>query len=141
MNIPEQYYNIILKEFKDVQNLFMKANSPFDKLYYFSACHGIINRVMNLHYDPILIFMHQMLQITQQTLSQRLDAPKTQGVVSNSMPVEMIVAISTYLDELILAFEQKDENAIRKVLEKYSNLSYATTGNGFYMYLRGKLTL
>lgn len=141
MNIPDNYLKLIVDEFKEVEKLCNEAVAPEDKLYFFSATYGIINRVMNLHYDSILIFSHQILQAVHQTLSQRLSTATPNGPISTSVPTVMINSLTAYLPELTSAFEDKDDNKIRAMLEKYNTLSYATGGNGFYLLLRGKLKL
>jgi len=139
MNIPDNYFDLIVNEFKEVEKLCEEAKSPDDKLYFFSASYGIINRVMNFHCEPILVFMHQMLQTSHQMVAKRLATPKNMDNISNSLPNEIFESLFSYFSLLIKEFEKKDENKIREVLEKFSNLSYATSGNGFYLYLRGKL--
>lgn len=141
MKITEESYNIILKEFKEIENLCKDALSPEDKLYFFSASFGVVNRVMNFESDSILIFIHQILHTAHQTISQRLNSPKRDGVVSTSLPDEMWDALYDYFSELVSAFEKKNVNTIYMVLEKFAKLSYATTGNGFYLYLSGKIIL
>jgi hypothetical protein len=139
MNIPDQYHKMIVDEIKEVEKLCIDTKSPEDKLYFFSATYGIINRVMNFYFDPILVFMHQILQVVHQAFTQRLTSPNISGTVSSSIPNEFWISLISYLSELRIAFEKKDEDNIRIVLEKFSNLWYATSGNGFYLYLRGKL--
>ncbi|MCK4906075.1 MAG: hypothetical protein KAS64_00915 [Spirochaetes bacterium] len=141
MNISDQYFELILNELKEVQKLCSDANSPEDKLYFFSASYGILNRVMNFYCEPTLVFMHQILQATHQAFSQRLSMPKKAETISNSFPNKMWESLFSYFSLLILEFEKKDENKIREVLEKFSNLSYSISGNGFYLYLREKLVI
>jgi hypothetical protein len=143
MKIPNNYHEIILNEFKEVEKLCAEANSIEDKLYYFSASYGILNRIMNLSCDPTLVFIHQILQTTCQSLLQRLANSKMTmpQIISNVLPVEMITALLSYFSELISAFEKKDENGIRKILENLTNLTYATTGNGYYLYLQKRLVI
>lgn len=140
MNIPDQYYEMLLTEFKDAQKLSNETELIEDKIYYFSATYGIINRIMNFYCDSILVFMHQVLKAVHIDLTNRLQRPN-RGAVSTSFPTAFIEALFTYLNELIVEFEKKNEDGIRKVLEKFSNLSYATTGNGYYLFLRNKLSL
>ncbi len=141
MDIPKNYFDLILKEFKDVQELCTNAETPDDAVYYFSALHGVLNRVMNFCCIPILIFMHQVLQATHQAISNRQSMTIKPGVTSNGVTDEMWEALFSYIPLLISAFEKKDEDEIRRILEKFSNLSYATTGNGRYLQLRGRLKL
>jgi len=56
MNIPDQYFKIIIEEFKDVEKLYKEANSAHDKLYFFSASFAVINRVMNFLIDVNYFF-------------------------------------------------------------------------------------
>lgn len=141
MKIPEKYYEIILNEFKDVEKLAKEATNIDDKLYFFSASFGVINRVMNFHYDPLLVFIHQVLQTTHQSLLQRFSAPKIPGSISNIVPDEMINSLFKNFSQLISEFEKKEDQKIREVLQKFSILSYATTGNGYYLYLKEKLII
>lgn len=141
MDIPQNFFELTLNEFKDVQGLCEKAETPDDALYYFSAFHGVLNRVMNFYFDPILVFMHQVLQATHKAVSDRMAMPVKPGITSNGVTEEMWQALFLYNRLLIDAFEKKDEDEIRLVLQKFANLSYATTGNGRYLQLRGKLSL
>lgn len=141
MKISNEFHPLILKEFKNVQKLVKEANTVDDKLYFFSASYGVLNRVMNFNCDKTLVFMHQILQATHQSLVQRLASPKIPGSISNNLPNEMIDALFTYFEQLIIEFEKKDSQNIREILEKFANLTYATTGNGYYLYLKGNLVI
>ena len=128
MNIPDHYFELILNELIEVQKLCDEAKSSEDKLYFFSASYGIINRVMNFHCEPLLVFMHQILQIAHQTMSQRASSPKTPGSISNSLPNELFDSLFSYFSKLVLEFEKKDENKIEvfvKILKKEENLLLA----------------
>jgi hypothetical protein len=139
MNLPKEYRQIIINEFEEIENRLPGIQFPQDKLYFFTAAFGIINRVFNIHFDPLLVFMHQILNSAHIAISERYQnhAPTLTG----GMPQEMIDLLFVYLSELKIAFQEEDENKIRSVLEKFSILSYAVTGNGFYLYLKGVLTL
>ena len=62
MNISKTNHDILVKEFKDIKQMIESTDILEDKLYYFTAIYGIINRVMNLQSDSTLIFIHQILQ-------------------------------------------------------------------------------
>lgn len=141
MDIPENYFEIILNEFKNIQGLCECAETPDDAIYYFSALYGVLNRVMNFCCDPILVFMHQVLQTTHKAVSDRMGIPIKPGITNNGVAEETWQALFSYVPLLIEAFAKKDEDEIRRVLQKFSNLSYATTGNGRYLQLRGELRL
>ena len=86
MNLPEQYFELILKELNESKELVDEATSIEDKLYFFSSSFGIINRVMNFHYDPLLVFIHQALANAHTNISKRMNSPHKPGVVSMSIP-------------------------------------------------------
>ena len=139
MNISKTNHDILVKEFKDIKQMIESTDILEDKPYYFTAIYGIINRVMNLQSDSTLIFIHQILQNCYLAITQRLSARIKQNV-STDIPNEIIKEFFLILDEFILAFELKDKIRIWEILQRFSNLSYAMSGNGYYMYLRNKIT-
>ena len=139
MNISKTNHDILVKEFKDIKQMIESTDILEDKLYYFTAIYGIINRVMNLQSDSTLIFIHQILQNCYLAITQRLSARIKQNV-STDIPNEIIKEFFLILDEFILAFELKDKIRIWEILQRFSNLSYAMSGNGYYMYSRNKIT-
>ena len=96
---------------------------------------------MNFYSDPLLIFMHQALANVHANITKRMNAPRKPDVVSTSIPDKMFDTLFSYFDLLIEAFKKKDEDKIRRVLEKFAVLTYATSGNGFYLFLKGKIVL
>ena len=139
MDISKTNHDLLLKEFADIIELIDNSENLEDKLYFFSASYGILNRIMNLESDATLIFMHQILQNCFQSITQRLTA-KTKQNISSDVPQEMIVQFFSLFKELKIAFGIKDKIRIWEILQRFSNLSYAMSGNGYYMYLRNKIT-
>ncbi len=138
MNISETNHKIIANEFKDIIDLIDSSTNLEDKLYFFSASFGVLNRIMNLESDATLIFMHQILQNCFQAITQRLSA-RTKSNISSDVPQEMIEQFFLLFKELKIAFEIKNKIRIWEILQRFSNLSYAMSGNGYYMYLRKKI--
>jgi hypothetical protein len=142
MEVPANYLQLITRSITLTIEMCAKATSPEEKLYYFSAVYGAINRVMNIHCDPVLVFSHHVLQTVHQSLNARLAASRNPNAQPHmSVPEEMIDALLLYLTEFSRALDSKTDSAIWAVLQKFSNLAYATTGNGFYLYITGQLKL
>lgn len=141
MELSKKNYEIILNELKNVDEMCEEAKMLEDKLYFYSASFGIINRIMNLECEPILVFMHEVLQANHRAITSRHANPKRPGVVSDLLPNELIDLMFIYYKELIHEFENQDEEAIHKVLQKISNLTYATSGNGYFLYVKGLLKI
>jgi hypothetical protein len=108
MNIPDVYFGQIIKEMTVVDDLWKKSVSLEEKLYYFSAVFGTINRVMNFYCDPLLVFVHQILQELHQALTNRLKASKNPAAESFLVvPPEMVDALCGYTQELKAALESE----------------------------------
>lgn len=142
MRIKDEYLHQILEEIRYCIDSWNKLEHIEEKLYYFSSIFGTINRVMNFDCDPILLFIHQVLQGLHQTLNSRLGSPRSQGQQSFMMiPDEFTTAIYDAMIELQDRIEHRDDAKIRVVLEQISSITYAATGNGFFLWKRGKLKL
>lgn len=147
MNVPKEYILLIIDEMNVVEKKWKLAVTPQEKLYYFSAIHGRINRVMNFHTDPVLVFVHQVLQTTHLSVVARLNSMKPPEQESFlGVPDEMIDAVFSATEDLRSAFEkyasqEEADSEMWTVLKRFANISYATTGNGFYLFLTGKLQI
>jgi hypothetical protein len=141
MKITQEYKNLIVKEFEDVSRLLKDAKGPNDFLYLFSAAYGILNRIMNIECDPTIVFMHQVLQALHQALQARLQAAGSNPMEPYPFPIEFLPKMTEVLENLRLAIIKESESEIYHELLRASNLSYASTGNGYYLYIRKKLQI
>jgi hypothetical protein len=142
MKISNQYYDLLVESFNDVIDRMMATTSAEEKMYYFSAIFGTVNRIMNFECDPVLVLMHQELQLLHQNMSGRL----VHQVNANN--IEIYGTPNIFLDKLLEytkslkdATITKEDELIRKELQKIAVLSYATTGNGYFLFISGKLSL
>lgn len=141
MSIQQEYKSLIIEEFEDVGRLLKEAKSPSDFLYLFSASYGILNRILNIQCDPTLVFMHQVLQSLHQAMQARLQAAGSNPLEPYPFPIEFLPKMGEILEKLRLAFLKGSESEICHELSRASNLSYASTGNGYYLYIRKKLQI
>ena len=141
MSIQQEYKSLIIEEFEDVGRLLKEAKSPSDFLYLFSASYGILNRILNIQCDPTLVFMHQVLQSLHQAMQARLQAAGSNPLEPYPFPIEFLPKMGEILENLRLAFLKGSESEICHELSRASNLSYASTGNGYYLYIRKKLQI
>ena len=108
------------------------------KLYYFSAVSGIFHRILNINYDPDLVFAHFVLRSTFDTFQQRLNALK-QGDATVPLSEEQFIKLTKLTKELAKTIK-KGEN-IEKILKEFVVLAYSTTGNGYYLMQKGHLKI
>jgi len=140
METREYHRRLIVDEFGAVHDRMSQASTLDEKLYFFSAAFGVLNRVMNFEPDPVFIFAHQVLQTAHQAFRARA-TEQGPGVPRFGVTEEMITGLSASVAALKQAFEADDAEAIRRILQYVANLSYSTTGNGYYLYLKGVLDL
>lgn len=142
MKLSKEYNALLVSELKHTEALCRKASNPEEMLYYFSSAFGIINRIMNFEFDPTLVFMHQVLQGAHQGFTTRMNNPRSVNTESfMGTPPEMFGKLIDYLSDMIVALTKGNDAGMYTALEKISVITYATTGNGFYLYLTGTLKL
>jgi hypothetical protein len=141
MNIAPGNIDHIAKEIDFALQKMGEASAAEEKLYYFSAVHGVINRVMNFQCDPLLVFAHQVLSTVHGALMSRITATKGGGEKHLSVSKEMIEKLQETVIDFRTALKENDQEKIYSVLERFANIGYATTGNGFYLFQRGMLRI
>ncbi len=140
MKITDDHIKTIIEEFNLTHEQMTKSQSAGDKLYFFSATFGIVNRIMNFEPDEILIFIHQVLSLTHQNMQSRLNAQKP-NMITSSVPQLFFDKLDRLLVQLTNDIKANDDDKILKTLVQFSVFSYILTGNGFYLMLKDKLSL
>lgn len=132
---------IITQEFAKVYNLMSNTNNINEKLFYFSAAHGMVSRVLNIQYDPTLILIHSVLLSTYSNINSFLNNIINPKNTFYRFPGTYFKMIEDRLKELATAIEENNENNVYEILKNYSALGYIATGNGNYLYIKGDLTI
>ena len=129
------------KSFTDEVDFVIKnmqdTDSFKEKLYFFSAIQGQAQRTVNFEYDPELLFIYQVTQLVYNIINARISAMKTGQEDGISIPEGLFQGLDKAIKER--AGNIKDGNDSYGALQTMVNIAYATTGNGYYMYLRGVL--
>lgn len=121
-----------------VENMRTSKNSA-QKLYFFSAAFGIAHRIINIEYDGELNFVHSVLNASYAAINQRLAAISTGAEMGAGIPENTFSRLEEELEEIIKSIQAGKETY--PALQKISNIGYAATGNGYYLYLKGLLKL
>jgi hypothetical protein len=135
MNISTEMRKKYTDEVRFVLGQMKRVSSPEEKLYFFSAVYGILQRIVNFEYDPELLFDYQILQLVYNMLNARLAAIKARQETGISIPDGLFEKIEEALEELADSVDVGGESY--SALQKMVNLAYTTSGNGYYMYLKG----
>lgn len=117
------------------------AESPREYLYYFSVFFGEAVRVLNWHWDAELALIWSVIQHTYNAISARASAIGQGDTVVELSP-EFFGALIQTAGELVNYFERpSDETELTRILGRFAELAYVTTGNGYYLLEKGMIKL
>ena len=134
MKLSEKYKEKLISEIKFCRNKMMEEKDPRMKIFYYSGIYAVIVRIFNFEHDPHLQFIHFILNTTYNTINNRLDK-----VLSGKSRIPMKEDFFEILANLVERLENKirADEVTYDILEKIVNLSYLTTGNGYYLSQKG----
>ena len=138
MNLSPDMQKVFTDEVATAIKHMKSVNTLEEKLFFLSAVHGAAFRIMNIRYDAELAFIHHVVNAAYGMMQANLASIK-QGQGVNTFPKDVFDKLENALEELVVKIEKGEST--HPVLEKISNLAYSTTGNGYYLYLTGKLTI
>ena len=137
MNLSSDMQKSFVDEIRFVLKNMRNTTVPSQKWYFFSGIFGMAHRILNFECDPELVFVHQVMQLVYNLVNARLTALSTGQESGINIPDNLFTKIEDELDKMATLIEQKKETY--PVLQRLINLAYSTTGNGYYLYLKGTL--
>ena len=48
------------------------SKEPLDKLFYYSGVYGLLSRIYNEEYNPLLVYIHMLLQVSHGTIDTKV---------------------------------------------------------------------
>ncbi|MBI4308678.1 MAG: hypothetical protein HY684_07730 [Chloroflexi bacterium] len=147
MQLPDEWREKLVGELRNAARMMRAARDPADKLFFFSASFGETGRILNYHWDCDVVLMHVVLQTAYNTINQRIQLTASGSDRAVKLPAEFYDALTKTVEDLaeVVATMQasarrKDVSSIPDVLARMAELSYMSTGNGYYLYTKGALT-
>ncbi len=138
MNLSPDMQRVFTDEVATAIKHMKSVNTLEEKLFFLSAVYGAAFRIMNIQFDSELAFIHNVVNAAYSMMQANLASIK-QGQGVNTFPKDVFDKLENALEELVVKIEKGGKTY--PVLEKISNLAYSTTGNGYYLYLKGMLTV
>ncbi len=138
MKLSKALKDVIVNEIKFVFNKMKESAEIEKKIFYFSAIPAELLRVLNLEYDPDILYIHHIVNDTHIAFQQRIAAIK-RGDTVVTITDEQIGSLEHLSNELGNRFEQNKE--MDDILRKFVMLSYSTSGNGYYLMQKGLLKI
>ena len=129
---------LIVSEFRYAVSQMRATQIIGDKLYFMTATGGMVQRIFNIEFDQELVFAHQVLTYAHTHIAGRLNSPR-QGQMTSVMPQGLLEALEDDLEELANRWEKPED--IADILSHITLLGYSATGNGFYLFTKGQLSL
>lgn len=133
----------LAQEYKFAAEHMREAPDLPSKMYFFSVFFAEANRSLNADWDADIALLHMVLQSAYDTINGRLQAPKIIGSNILGLPkgfAEALTELSTELADLF-QIREIDQEKLHQLLARLAELTYVTTGNGYYLYLRGAIKL
>lgn len=141
MNVSKQYKEIIIEELNNVAIKMKESDDINEKMYFFSAAYSMVQRIFNLEFNPTLVLIHMILNTTYSTISGRIEVVKRGQDRAVKIPKGLFDNLQETIVDIADNISKDDENELFKNLQKIANLSYSTTGNGYYLFQKGMLKI
>jgi len=139
MTISEDSKKIIVKEFEYIIQQMKGTKDPFEKLYFYSGMSATLSRIFNINYDPLLQYIHFILQVSHSTIEGKVR--EISGGIEKviKIPDGFFTTFQNALEELKNCIKTNQD--VNTSLVKIVNLTYVVTGNGFYLFKKGVLKI
>lgn len=141
MNISKNYKKIIVEELKNIAKKMKESNDPFEKMYFFSASYSCVNRIFNFEFDPTLIFTHMVLQNAYNAIRGRIELLARGQDTLIKIPTNFYNILQETIVDIADNIDKNNKSELFENLQKIANLSYLTTGNGYYLFQKGMLKI
>jgi len=137
--LPEALRARLASEFRFAAEKMADTHDLAAKLYFFSAFYGELNRALNQLWSPELGLAHLVLSKVHEQITGRVNMP-TPGT---GIPAGFPAALDGVANELAELFggKQIDDARLYQLLARTAELGYVSTGNGYYLYLKGHIKI
>jgi hypothetical protein len=139
MNLSKDKKSLFIDELNFVLQNMRATDKPTEKLYFFSAIFGVANRIFNIEFHSELVFIHNVFQAAYNQINANMTQILQGQGIAIGIPSNVFVGLEIATEELITRISNNQE--IYPVLQKISELTYSTTGNGRYLHFKGILTI
>ena len=135
--VNEELCQRLAKEYRYAVTKMQDSPQPSKKLFYFSIFYGEPQRIINWEWDRDLVLIYIVSQYTFNAVTALINPPAV-----GTHPIEyekVFTALTQAASDLTEYFENKEENTekLHQILGRFTEIGYASTGNGSYLYEKG----
>lgn len=141
MRLPRPVHRRLAQEYEFSAVKMRESGDPLMKMYFFSAFYGEAGRALNIAWDADLALLHMVTQQAHQQINQRVQVLATGADRVVGLPPGFMDALTNTAAGIAALFGSRkvDSLALHRLLATLAELTYVTTGNGYYLYLRGAI--
>jgi hypothetical protein len=136
MKLSKNMKQLLIDELNFIIKKMKESEAAQEKMYFFSAAHGMVNRIMNLEFNNELAFLHFVLSGAHSTINARI-AAIISGDAVVQIPQVLFDKLEESLEEIVSLLGKN--KATYPALEKIALITYCTTGNGYYNFIKGSI--
>lgn len=137
MNVSKEMQELFTNEVDFVIQRMNGTNSAAEKMYFFSGTYACALRIINIEFDAELAFIHHVLQSAYQMIYARITILQQGQDRAIGIPEKLFDRLEETLKEMSARIKKGEETY--SVIQTIFNLAYSTTGNGYYLHLKGLL--
>ena len=91
--------------------------------------------------DSELALLHLVLQSTHGQVNARVQALATGRDRPISLPDNLLEALTRTASDLADVIIEERDDDLKRIMARFAELSYLSTGNGYYLYTKGAIQL
>lgn len=135
MQLSKDLKKTLTNELRYCAEKMNKERDARKKAFFFSNASDSLSAVLDLEYDPQLVLMDLVLEVSSGTISNRVET------VSNEReaPVGLIDGMFDRLYVLLnkLADDIEEDSDIYKTLQGIAEIAFSSTDRGYYISTKG----
>lgn len=143
MALPKDVRHRLAQEFHYASQKMDEVPDLPSKLYFFSVLYGESQRALNLAWDDDLALLHMVCEAAYQQINTRIQLAVSGADRVVGIQKELPQVLSEIARKLALLFEtpEIDRLELERLLSRLAVITYATTGNGAYLHIKGQLKI
>ncbi len=141
--LREELRQRLVKEYRYAVTKMQQESQLAKKLFYFSVLFGEAQRTLNWEWDTDIILIYTITQHAYTQLNATMQTP----ALLTTLPVDWTTVfdnltkvasdLANYLEN---AKNTSNKDELFQILGRFSEISYAISGNGSYLYGKGVFT-
>jgi hypothetical protein len=141
MHLPDSYRVRLADEVQLALKLMEAERDPLSQLYFFSATFGEAGRILNYHWDAKLVLLHTILQVVYSSANNRIQSMASNREPGIMLPDGFMESVMRTTADLERAIRENLDEELDRVISHLAELSYLTSGNGYYLYRKRAVTI